>query len=127
MALTHTATTSIKSDSGKGVTEKTIFSADAEQNFSELVPAGQIVAKTVTVPVDRLVSFFVQSTQALSFKTNSVTAPAQTVALVANKSFAWNTSMVYTNPLTTAITEVVLDNSLGTADATVEGSFLYNG
>lgn len=124
--LTHTYTQSIKSASGGTVvSESAVYTADAEHDLSDIVPAGKALEIDLPVDVSQIVSFFITSDQDVTLKTNSDQAPTQQFALKAKKAIWWNTDRVEANPLTTDITKLFFDNN-GTTAANVKAGFLVD-
>ena len=125
--IKHTWTLSVKNDAGANVVADTeIVTADAEQNFSAVATAGLTKEIDLDITVANIVSFFIESTVAVTLKTNSTGSPAQTIALAAKKAFHWNNlDAINVNPLTTNITKLFFVNA-GAADATIVGGFLLN-
>jgi len=70
----------------------------------------------------RLKSVLISSTQAVTLKTNSSSAPDTTIALVANQPLIWHISNYLTNPFTAAdVTKLFFVNSGSTeAEVTIE-------
>jgi hypothetical protein len=124
--LKHTVTTSIRNDAGGGISDVAVYQADAEVNGSDTILAGHQVGINVDVDVSQIESFFIESDQALTVKTNSETSPAQSFSLAAKRALWWNVDRLDTNPLTVDITLLVFDNSLGSNDANIKFGFLLN-
>src|ERR1051326_9101776 len=109
MALKHTYSLSIRNDAGSGVVDSYSFTADAEENFSDVATAGTTKEIDLVVMVANIESFFIEADQDVTLKVNSTGAPAPSVDLAKGQAFYWNTGLSGTNPLTTNITKLYFD------------------
>lgn len=129
MALKHTWTLGVKNDSSATVVaDQYVYTGAVESNFNEAVPAGNTVSITLPITVANIVSFYIESDQAVTLHTNSNTTPVQTFSLAAGTALAWNSGNnpnLGTNPLTTNVTAIYVVNA-GAATATIKGGFLLN-
>jgi hypothetical protein len=126
--IKHTWSTSVKNDTGASVvSDIDILTATAEENFNITVAGGNTTGTVVlTIDVDQIVSFFVESSVAVSMKTYDGITLKQTIPLAAKKALGWNANdTVNTNPLTDALTSITFTNA-GTTTATVVGGFLLD-
>jgi hypothetical protein len=129
MPLKHTWSTSIKNDAGASVTTDAplILTGESETNFYVDVAPTSVVIVEVAVDVSNIVSGFLSSDKDLTVFTNDATgATGQVITLTANKAFAWNNTMTFTNPFTVDITAFYCDNDPGATLAKVRGGFLTN-
>lgn len=125
MALKHTYSLSIRNDAGSGVVDSYSFSADAEENFSDVAAASSTKEIDLVVTVANIESFFIEADQDVTLKVNSTGSPTPSVALTKGQAFYWNSGLTGTNPLTTNITKLYFVNA-GIKDANVKGGFLLN-
>lgn len=125
MALKHTYSLSVRSDTGGGVSSTWQYSAGSETNINDTVTAGATVEYDVPVDVSTIVSMFMYSTKDVSVKTNSNVSPTQTLSLLAKKATSWNTDSAATNPLTNDVTKFYVHNA-GADDAAINFSFLLD-
>ena len=127
MSIKHTWSTSVKNDAGANViADVDVLTATAEENFSIVVPAGTTGEVDLAIDVSQIVSFFVESTVAVTLHTNTTPAGAQDFSLAAKKALGWNANdAVNANPLTTNVTKLYFVNS-GASSATVVGGFLLD-
>ncbi len=123
--LKHTWTSTVRSDVGVGITDSTVYQADAEGNLTDVALAGATKQINLTVDVSQVKSFFVEADQDVTLKTNSSSSPSQTFTLVAKKALSWNLDRHDANPLTVDITALYFVNA-GTVDANIKGSFLQD-
>ena len=125
--IKHTWTTTVKNDAGANVlSDVTVITAVAEENFKDIATAGGTLEVDLVIDVSQIASFFIESTQAVTFDTNSTPGGAQTFSLAAGVALNWrNTDQVNANPLTTDITKLFFTNA-GAVDATVVGGFLLD-
>src|SRR5689334_21758292 len=125
--IKHTCTFAVKNDSGAAVTPNPplVITGDAEANFAQVLNAGETnVEVDITVTAGKILSGFVNSTQACTMYTNSTTGSGgQVITLQANVSVSWNNSMATPCPFTPTITKFFLNNPSGTT-ATERGGFL---
>ncbi len=126
--IKHSISTTYKNDAGNSVvSDVLVLTAAAEENFREVVLAGATLEIDLRVDVSQIVSFFIESTQAVGFDTNAVGgAGGQTMQLAAKVALAWNnTDQINVNPLTVDTTKLFFINA-GATDATVVGGFLLD-
>jgi hypothetical protein len=127
MSIVHTYNHTIKDDAGKAViADVLVLSADTERNLSVQCPTGLVTEVDMGVTVAQIVSFFVESDQAITMKLNSTGSPASPspVALVAKRAYWWHNQLTSSNPLTVDITKFYFDNTTGAKVANVVGGFL---
>jgi hypothetical protein len=126
--IKHTWTTTVKNDTGANVIgDVDILTAAAEENFSITVAGGNTTGEVdIDVDVSQIVSFFIESSVAVTLHTNTTPAGAQDFDLAAKKALGWNANdTVNVNPLTTDITKLYFVNA-GTSSATIVGGFLLD-
>lgn len=76
---------------------------------------------SLAMPTADLKSVFLYTDGALTVKTNSTSAPDQTLTFAADYPLAWASGMPNTNPITTAVTQVYLTNASTTAAVVLAG------
>ena len=105
----------------------TITDADGgEQNMDPVIPAtttNEQVRATITVAALSLV--FIDSDQDITLKTNSSSAPDETITIKAGKPLIWYTGCAWANPFGHNITALYLSNA-GAVDANVKIRFAYD-
>jgi hypothetical protein len=126
MGLKHTFNLQIKTDAGTVVSDGVTLDAAAEENAQIVAVAGEVQELDLAVDVSQIESFYIESDQDVTLKTNSTGSPAQTFALTGKKALWWHVGATGSNPLTTDITKLYFDNSAGDKDATVKVGFLLN-
>ena len=113
----HTITTGYADEGGNVQTVVTKYTGQTEVGFD-----GTITAGSTNAPVNLawqhapMQSFMLWSDQALTVKTNSSTAPVQTIALAGNQEITWGTGQAGTNPITTDVTALFVTNA-GSVDS----------
>lgn len=68
---------------------------------------------TITIDVSAVKAFFLTSDQALTVETNDGTTPADTITLVADRPYVWDTDSYDTFQLGTDVTALYFTNSSG--------------
>lgn len=126
MAYTHTTGVTYRTAAGQLASSTDALSADTEVGVDDSV-AGTTTNKHYVLGVDvsEVQSFAMYSDKAVTVKTNSPSAPDQTIELAAGKMLTWNANRTDSNPLTTDITDLYVTNAGGTA-AQISFRFLLN-
>jgi hypothetical protein len=127
----HTWSTTIKNDSGAAVVADPpiVITADAEVNFSVLIPVGETAEVDAAVDVTKIKSAFVTCTQSADVYTNDSTgSTGQHIVLTVGgaapvPSVYWHTGMITDCPFTPTITKFFIKNN-GSVAATARGGFL---
>jgi len=89
MAFSHSITRSFSEGSGT-VTASNTYSAGAEANLDETIPAAAInQLVNVAFPYANLTSMYLYCPVACTIKTNSSNAPAATINLTAGEAYIW--------------------------------------
>lgn len=121
--LTHTRTTQYQTAEGRLVSASDSVSAEGEVAFDGTIA----VSGTPNVEVDiafavtgELKSLLLYSVQGMTIKTNSSSAPDDTIVLVAGVPLVWNTNDVAANPLTTDVTKLFFTNASATLTSAVK-------
>jgi hypothetical protein len=126
MALTHRVGITYSSDAGTITNTTDTYTGDGEGNFDGTIASGVTNAEVdVTVDVSAIKSFVMFSTQAVTVKTNSTSAPDNTIALTAGHQLVWTTDHIEANPLTADVTKFYITNASGSA-AAVKFRFLVD-
>lgn len=114
MPITHQQRVTASSNSLQ-VTGSIDLSGDTEVNVIETLAAGATnINRPLALDVSQVVSFAMIATQACVVKTNSSGSPANTINLVANVPYIWNSQSYDAFKLTTDVTALFLTNSSGT-------------
>lgn len=115
MSFSHVLTISL-SGGAVNLTGKQTVTADSKQSYDIPLTASQINAE-VDADFDfaNLVSVFIISDQNLTIKTNSSSAPDDTITVTANVPFVWNTAQAADNPFTANVTKFFLTNGAAVA------------
>ena len=79
----------------------------------------------VAIDVSQIQSIVIVSTQNITLETNSASVPADTIAIIAEVPYVWNTDQYFVNLLTTDITAFYLTNASGST-ATVQMECVYD-
>ena len=108
------------------VTHKTVvpgFEGSQEETLSyetrvEVSPisiANGVTDQVINIAIDvsQVVAFWLKSSVAMTFETNSGSAADNTITLVANKPYLWRTSQYDTFKLTVDVTKIYLTNASG--------------
>jgi hypothetical protein len=126
MALTHRVGITYSSDAGTITNTTDTYTGDGEANFDGTIATGvPNVEVDLAIDVSALKSFVMFSTQAITVKTNSTSAPDDTINLTAGHQLVWTTDHIEANPLGVDVTKFYLTNSSGSA-ATVKFRFLVD-
>lgn len=106
MAITHSLAESYKGAGGVVVTSTVqTFSADSESNIDEAVVGISTVFVALNLDKSNIVSILLYSDKALTVKTNSSSAPTDTIVLAAGVPRIWNTGHVAgDNPIQADVT-----------------------
>jgi hypothetical protein len=89
-------------------------SSGQERNMSEAIAISATDALVAfTCDFSQLKSLYIKCDQALTIKTNSSGAPAQTITLAANVPYVWTYGSGITCPITADITALYITNGSG--------------
>jgi hypothetical protein len=108
----HSITQGYADDGGTVKTVTTRFTGQGLEGWDGVIAAG-----ATNAPVDaewlnaNVQSLCVWSDQAVTIKTNSSTAPAQTINLLANQILQYGVNMGLTNPFTADVTALFVSNA----------------
>lgn len=126
MAFTHRVGVSYASADGSIAGVTSTYQGDAEGGFDGTVPGTTTNMEVdVSFQHDDIVALCLYSTKALTIKTNSSSAPDDTITLAAGVPLIWSTGDRGTNPFTDPVTKLFLTNA-GAAEATVKLRWLLD-
>lgn len=92
-----------------------------EATVDEVITAGGTnVQVNVAIAYPTLKSLYIVSSQAATLKTNSSSAPDNTITLIAAQPYWWHDTIGTANPLTVNVTKIYVTNGSGTSDATLK-------
>jgi len=114
--LEHRVSTTVRTNAGTVSAASYTLSGDHEFNYEATsLPIGTDVQVDLVADVSTIVSLVIESTTAMTLKTNSSGAPVDTITLVANKPVVWNTQILATLgtacPLTVDVTSLFVTNA----------------
>ncbi len=110
--FTHTLGVTYRTDAGQIASTTDAYTGNAETDVDDTVAGSAVDTEyDFAVDVSQVVSMVIYSNHALVLKTNSTSAPSDTVTLTANKQVVWNTDSVMTSPFTVDTTKVFVSNS----------------
>lgn len=120
MSFAHTLTQTIDPSGGSTVTANKQYTASGQVRVQETVANGQTDKQIIVgIDVSAVKSIVIKSTQNVTLETNSGGVPANTLNLLANVPYIWNTDSYDTFKLTTDVTSVFITNASG-ADADID-------
>lgn len=114
MAFTHRVTQNV--NGGKPITKENDYSGSGQISIDETIADSTtdgLVA--MSLDVSQIKSIYIVATVAMLLETNSGSAPAETISLVADVPYVWTTDSYDTNLLATDITALFLTNVSGGA------------
>jgi hypothetical protein len=115
--MTHTLTRGF-ARTGESITNTVSQTAASEVNVDESIANGATnVAVTWAVDQSELKLLYIVSDKALTLKTNSSSAPDDTITLAANQPVEWCASDSATCPLSADVTLLYVTNSSGASAA----------
>lgn len=128
MPFTHTVSKSYKTDAGTTSAVNYQIAGPTEINYD-----GTIAANTTNHEVDlvftqtTILSINLYASSAVTIKSNSTSAPDNTVTLATGQQIIWNANESGTNPfVTAAVTKLYITNASTTVAATVKIRVLLN-
>jgi hypothetical protein len=126
MALTHKVGVVYSSDAGTITNTTDTYTADGESQYDGTIATGVTHGEIdIAVDVSAIKSMVMYSTQALTVKTNSTSAPDDTISLAASKQLVWTIDRLEACPLTADVTKFYVTNASGSS-ATVKFRFLVD-
>jgi hypothetical protein len=109
--FTHTIIDSYTDDAGSAFNASNKFTGQTEAAYDGTIAANATDSYIdIAWPTTGAQSLCLWSDTNLTVKTNSSTAPVQTIALLANVPLEWGTGMG-TNPITSAVTSLYVTNA----------------
>jgi hypothetical protein len=126
MALTHKVGVVYSSDAGTITNTTDTYTGDGEANYDGSIATGVTNGEIdIALDVSAIKAMVMYSTQALTVKTNSTSAPDNTISLAAGKQLVWTTDHLDACPLTADVTKFYVTNDSGST-ATVKFRFLVD-
>lgn len=114
MSYSHTLTQTIDPSGGNAVTANKQYTATSQVRVKEPVANGQTDRQIfVSIKVAVVKSIIIKSTQNVTLETNSGTTPSNTLNLLANVPYIWNTDSYDALKLTVDVTSVFITNASG--------------
>jgi hypothetical protein len=128
MAFTHTVSKSYKTDAGTTSSINYVKTGPSDLNYD-----GVIAPNTTNHEVDlvfthaSMTSICIYATGAVTIKSNSSSAPDNTVTMTDGQQIIWNSNEAGTNPFVTAdVTKIFITNASSTVTSTVKIRILLN-
>ena len=119
--FTHTTTIGYKSDAGTITSTVETFQGDGEADYDGVIPANSTnVEIDIVVPVAKIRSMVLFCAVAMTIKTNSSSAPDDTIPIAAGTQIVWNTNHSEPCPLTVDVTKFFVTNA-----GSSEGAFKF--
>ena len=125
MSFTHTQVIQVMTP-GRTITKSYSMTGGSETSISESVPDSSTdLLINFTLDVSTCTSFYMSSSQTMTIETNSGGSPIDTIVLVADKPYIWNTDSYDSFLLGTDVTALYATNASGSA-ATLEVEALFD-
>jgi len=124
--ISQTFAITIKDDASRVAASEThVVSGDSEESFNVTCPGSGNVSIPLTIDVSNIVSFWINSTKAVSLTVNDDGSPDLTIALAANVPYWWYTGIA-TNPISIDLTgaSALKFTKADATDCVVSGAFL---
>ena len=130
MAVVNTFTDTLSityTGGGKSLSSKLgSYSGVKGADIATVIPAGSVNFQVVLAfPVAGIQSMFIDASSNVTVKTNSTTAPGDTINLNANYGIFWGIGGLPARPLTVDVTSFYVSNP-GALDCTFNVRVLYN-
>ena len=115
------------SGNGKSVSSKLgTYSGTKDAGIATVIPAGSVNFQVVLAfPIANIQSMVIDASQNVTIKTNSTTAPGDTINLNANYGIFWGIGGLPAKPLSVDVTSFYVSNP-GAVDCTFNVRVLYN-
>lgn len=111
MAFTHTVTKTVVAPEG-ATSQSNSYTASNATAVDESVSANQTNYQiNVAIDVSEIESLYIVADQACTLKTNSTSAPDNTISLLAGVPLEWQSNSYYSCPLTADVTKVYITNT----------------
>lgn len=106
MSITHTVTRQYKDQSANSILQTESVVGNGEANFDQQVPIGTNTAYAFNLVRSKLLSLCISSDTACTIKTNSSSAPTDTLSIGAGETRLWTlaTNLIANCPITADIT-----------------------
>jgi len=118
MAFTHTTGITYKSDAGTITSTTEVFTGDGEADYDGIIPAGAVNLEIdVPVTVANIRSMVLFAATLMTVKTNSTSAPDDTLNINAGTQIVWNTNHSEPCPLTVNVVKFYVSNPGSVAGA----------
>lgn len=118
--FTHKVGVTYSNDAGTITSTTDTYLVDSEVNLDEVVAAGQTNKEyDISITQANIKTMVLMSTQPVTLKTNSTSAPQETIVLVANKQLVWTLDHIEAKFFAGNITKFYVTNG-GSVDATLK-------
>ncbi len=124
MAFSHTLHTTV-TGAGTTIQDSQTFTAALHLAIDESIAITDDNLINLSIDVSEIQLIKILSDQDLTLETNSSTVPDETLNLLANSPYIWDTKSLFTNLLATDITKIYLSNGSGSV-ATFKLIVLYD-
>jgi hypothetical protein len=124
MALEHRISTTVRSNAGSITSTSYEIEGTHEFNLEKTFAIGTNVAQDLAADVSTIVSMAIESTTAMTIKTNDSATPDDTITLLANKPLLWDTQILATTGATCPLT-VDIDGGLFVTNAAAGDLSIY--
>lgn len=123
----HKVTLSYQTQAGISESTTATYTDSTEINITETIPISTTNQPiTVSFPHATIVALNISANTPLTIKTNSSSAPANTLNVGAALPLIWTADMNGTNPITADVTELFVSNASATVAATLIINVLLN-
>ena len=113
MSFTHAKSKSITTSTGQ-VSKSNNYSAECQIEIDVAIADSETDYEVnIALDVSQVVSFFIVSDQAITLETNDGTTPDDTLSLVADKVYDWDSDSYDNFKLTTDVTNFYFTNASG--------------
>lgn len=127
MAFTHVKGVTYKNDAGTIASVTNTYTGNAEANLELSVAASTTNGEhDLVFTAASIVSLCIYATAALTIKTNSTSAPDDTIALAAGEAITWASGDSATSPFTVDVTKLYITNASSTVASTLKIRVLHN-
>ncbi len=113
MSFTHSCTKSVSVD-GKVVSSVLSYTGSQNVSIDETIAANATdFLINIAIDVSATKSFIIKSDAAMTIETNDGTSPDNTLSLIANDAYVWNTNSLSVFKLTTDVTKIYVTSVAG--------------
>jgi len=125
MAFTHKVLQEL-TVSGRSVSSENTYSGDGQASIEVAVPdESSDMLVDLALDVSQIASIIILADQVLTLETNDGDTPDDTISLVANVPYVWNSDSYDDCPLTVDVTALYVTNASGSA-ATLKIECVYD-